>query len=77
MFALGAALPLLLLGMLSRNSWSSLTKRMAGTGAAGKIILGCILLVAGLLILTGQDKLVEVYLVSISPDWLTVLTTRF
>ena len=74
-FALGAALPLLLLGLLSRNSWSSLTRRIAGTGAAGKLILGCILIVAGLLILTGLDKLVEAYLVSISPVWLTALTT--
>lgn len=76
-FALGAALPLLLLGLLSRNSWSSLSKRMAGTGAAGKLVLGGILIVAGLLILTGLDKMVEAYLVSISPDWLTALTTSF
>ncbi len=74
-FALGAALPLLLLGLLSRNSWSSLTKRMAGAGAAGKSILGAILIAAGLLILTGTDKMVEAYLVSVSPDWLTALTT--
>lgn len=74
-FALGAALPLLLLGLLSRNSWSGLTRRMAGTGAAGKVILGDILIVVGLLILTGLDKLVEAYLVSVSPYWLTALTT--
>jgi cytochrome c-type biogenesis protein len=74
-FALGAALPLLLLGLLSRNSWSSLTKRMAGAGAAGKSILGAILIAAGLLILTGMDKVVEAHLVSVSPDWLTALTT--
>lgn len=74
-FALGAALPLLLLGLLSRNSWSSLTRRMAGTGAAGKVILGVILIAAGLLILTGLDKLVEAYLLSVSPAWLAALTT--
>lgn len=74
-FALGAALPLLLLGLLSRGSWSRLTKRMAVAGAAGKSILGAVLIVAGLLILTGADKIVEAYLVSISPAWLTTLTT--
>lgn len=74
-FALGAALPLLLLGLLSRNSWSSLTRRMAGAGAAGKFILGAILIAAGLLILTGMDKVIEAYLVNVSPDWLTALTT--
>jgi cytochrome c-type biogenesis protein len=74
-FALGAALPLLLLGLLSQNTWSRLTKRMAGTGAAGKLILGSILIVVGLLILTGMDKLVQTYLVSVSPYWLTALTT--
>jgi cytochrome c-type biogenesis protein len=74
-FALGAALPLLLLGLLSRNAWSSVTRRMAGAGATGKLILGAILIVVGLLILTGTDKLVEAYLVRISPAWLTALTT--
>lgn len=74
-FALGAALPLLLLGLLSRNAWSSVTRRMAGTGAAGKYVLGCILIGAGLLILTGLDKMVEAHLVRVSPAWLTALTT--
>lgn len=74
-FALGAALPLLLLGLLSRNTWSSLTRRLAGTGAAGKLILGGVLIVAGVLIVTGMDKLVEAYVVSVSPHWLTALTT--
>lgn len=74
-FAVGAAAPILLLGVLSRKAWSGWTKRMAKTGSAGKLVFGGILVVAGLLILTGTDKVVEAFLVGISPEWLTALTT--
>lgn len=74
-FAVGAAVPLLLLGMLSRKAWSGWTRRMAKTGSAGKLVLGGILLVVGVLILTGTDKVVQTFLVEVSPQWLTVLTT--
>ena len=76
-FAFGAALPLLLLGTLSRQAWSAWRQRLAKTGSVGKFVLGGILVALGLLILTGADKAVETYLVEISPAWLTALTTRF
>lgn len=76
-FAFGAALPLLLLGTLSRQAWSAWRQRLARTGGVGKFVLGGILVALGLLILTGADKAVETYLVEISPAWLTALTTRF
>jgi len=74
-FAVGAAVPLLILGLLSRKALSGWTKRLAKTGSTGKLVLGGILVVAGLLILTGGDKVVETFLVNISPEWLTTLTT--
>jgi len=36
---------------------------------------GSILPIVGLLILTGLDRVVQTYLVRVSPEWLTVLTT--
>ena len=76
-FAAGAAVPLLLVALMSRPAWAAWTRRMVKTGSAGKVILGVILIAAGALIVTGLDKVVETYLVSVSPAWLTALTTRF
>lgn len=39
--------------------------------------MGWSLLVVGLLVLTGFDKQIEIWLVELSPEWLTNLTTRF
>ncbi len=47
----------------------------AGKGLKG--VLGALLASAGLLILTGLDKRLEAWLVDVSPEWLTALTTRF
>jgi cytochrome c-type biogenesis protein len=76
-FGLGAALPLLLLGMLSRQAMIAWRGRLLGAGGKGKIILGGVLALVGLLILTGLDKRIETALVEASPAWLTELTTRF
>ncbi|MGE3720009.1 MAG: cytochrome c biogenesis CcdA family protein [Bauldia sp.] len=74
-FALGAAAPLLLLGLLSRKAWMAWSGRFAKLGGAGKLAVGVILVIVGLLAVTGLDREVQTYLVSISPAWLTALTT--
>jgi cytochrome c-type biogenesis protein len=76
-FGIGAGLPLALLGTLSREALVKWRNRMLAAGSKGKMIFGAVLLVAGLLVLTGFDKRVESFLVDASPEWLTVLTTRF
>lgn len=76
-FGIGAALPLLLLGMLSRQTLLSWRAKLASAGSAGKMLLGGLLLIVGVAILTGLDKHIEAALVAASPDWLTELTTRF
>lgn len=76
-FGIGAALPLLLLGMLSREMLMRWRSKMLATGQTLKTILGLFLLTAGTLILTGFDKTLETALVELSPQWLTALTTRF
>lgn len=77
LFGIGAALPLLGLGMLSREAMLSWRNRLFGAGKAGKMVLGTVLVAVGLLIVTGLDKRVEAALVAASPAWLTELTTRF
>ena len=76
-FGVGAALPLLLLGILSREALMRWRSRLMEGGKAGKTALGLILVAIGLLVATGLDKRLEAILVEASPDWLTQLTTRF
>ncbi len=76
-FGVGAALPLLGLGLLSRDALMRWRNRMMAAGKGLKGILGALLASAGLLILTGLDKRLEAWLVDVSPEWLTALTTRF
>lgn len=76
-FGLGAAIPLLALGMLSREAMSMWRDRLFGAGKTGKIVLGGLLMLIGLFVVTGLDKHLEAALVAASPAWLTDLTTRF
>ena len=76
-FGIGAALPLLAIGMMSREALLRWRSRMLSAGSGGKTAMGALLLGVGLLILTGFDKRIEIALVDLSPDWLTQLTTRF
>ena len=81
-FGLGASLPLLVIG-LGLGRWQA----RAGSGSArhawlaagriGKILLGGLLVLTGLLILSDHDRALEAALVNASPAWLTALTTRF
>ena len=76
-FGIGAALPLLALGRLSRKALVRWRNKLLGAGARGKMALGAVLLTAGSFILTGFDKRLEIFLVDVSPAWLTSLTTHF
>lgn len=76
-FGVGAATPLVLIGLMSRQALSRLRGRMLATGSVGKYLLGGFMVAFGLLILAGADKALETWLVDISPMWLTQLTTRY
>ena len=77
LFGIGAALPLLLLGMLSRETILSMRNRMMSVSGGVKSALGILLVLIGVAILSGLDKRLEAVLVEASPDWLTQLTTQF
>jgi cytochrome c-type biogenesis protein len=76
-FGLGAGLPLVILGLLSREAFMRWRGRLMEAGKGGKAVLGGLLVAIGLLVATGLDKRLETMLVDASPDWLTQLTTRF
>jgi cytochrome c-type biogenesis protein len=76
-FGFGAALPLLVLGLLSREALLRWRHRLASAGHSLKAMLGLLLITIGALTLIGADKAIETLLVNASPQWLTDLTTRF
>jgi len=76
-FGIGAALPLLVLGLVSREAMARWRSRILSAGQVTKAGLGVVFIAIGALVLTGVDRLVEAALVAASPQWLTDLTTRF
>lgn len=77
LFGIGAAVPLLILGTLSRDVLIRWRGRMLSAGKGLKTTLGALLIVGGFLIVTGFDHRVEATLVDASPAWLTGITTQF
>ena len=55
-FGIGAALPLLLLGLVSREALMRWRERLLTAGKGAKTVLGTILVVIGILILTGPTS---------------------
>ncbi len=76
-FGAGAALPLVVVGFLSREAMTRWRGRMLSAGTGGKYMLGGGALAISALILTGLDHTMETTLLGFSPEWLTDLTTRF
>jgi cytochrome c-type biogenesis protein len=76
-FGIGAALPLMVLGFVSREAMMRWRGRLMEAGKGGKMLLGVLLVAIGLIVATGVDKRLETFLVDISPDWLTNLTTQY
>ncbi len=77
LYGIGAALPLALVGILSREALGRWRRRMDVAGHAGKLVLGLLLVAIGATVLTGLDRALETRLVEASPDWLARLATRF
>jgi cytochrome c-type biogenesis protein len=76
-FGMGAALPLLALGTVSREAMLRWRENLLTAGQGIKLGLGLLLVGMGVLVLTGLDKSLETMLVNASPQWLTDLATRF
>lgn len=74
-FGLGTATPLVILGLLSREAFARLRGKLLNTGQQGKRALGGVLIVVGILVLTGADKTVEAWFTSQAPEWWIRLTT--
>jgi cytochrome c biogenesis protein CcdA len=75
-FGLGAAVPLLALGWLSREAVLRWRGRLMSAGRGLRTLLGVLLIAVGVLVLTRLDRSIESALVDASPQWLTDLSTR-
>jgi cytochrome c biogenesis protein CcdA len=76
-FGIGAAVPLLALGLLSRELFMLWRGRVMRASKMGKKVLGGVAIVLGLIMATGFDHELEAFLIDISPDWLSDLTTKY
>jgi len=76
-FGLGAALPLLIVGLLSREAMRRWRGTMLRAGKSGKFVLGGAALLVATLILTGVDHQIEAFVLDHSPEWLARLTTSY
>ena len=77
LFGIGASTPLLVLGGLSRKAFQRLRRPLLRAGRIGKRVLGGIVIVVGLAILSGLDKVLEAWLVDLAPRWLNELATKY
>jgi cytochrome c biogenesis protein CcdA len=76
-FSLGAGLPLLAIGMLSRQALGRWRGRIMLAGQKAKKIFAAVLLLIGMLVLSGADKGFEKWAVNAMPEWMVNLTTRY
>jgi cytochrome c-type biogenesis protein len=76
-FGIGAALPLLLLGTLSRETLLRWRGRLAEAGKGGKVVLGVLLIAVGIAIVSGLDKRLEAAVLDTLPAWFTEISTRY
>ena len=74
-YSLGAVIPVLL---LAYGSWRLVARpdRLARVTRIGKPAVGALLVLFGVLSITGGDKLLESRLLDVMPAWLVDLTTR-
>jgi cytochrome c-type biogenesis protein len=77
LFSVGAALPIVILGIISHSAVMRVRETLLQAGRAGKVALGTAMLLIAIATFSGRDRQAEAWLVSHSPAWMTTLTTRF
>jgi cytochrome c-type biogenesis protein len=74
-YSVGAVVPVLLLAYGSRRL-AARPDRLARVTRVGKPAVGALLMLLGVLSVTGGDKALETRLLDLMPAWLVDLTTR-
>lgn len=76
-FGVGAAVPLLAIGLASRGLLSRLRGGLVAGGQLGRQLMGAGMLLIGLMTLGGLDRRAEAALLAVTPESITALTTRY
>jgi len=76
-FGIGATIPLIVIGMLSRTALMRARGGLLRSGRAGKAALGAILVASAIGMVSGANHRAEGWLVDHSPAWLVQLTSRY
>jgi cytochrome c biogenesis protein CcdA len=75
LFGIGASVPLVALGFVSREAMARLRGRLLSAGRGGARLLGVVMLLFGAFILTGFDKRAEAWMLDSAPAWLVRIGT--
>jgi len=76
-FGVGAAIPLLLIAYGAKNIFSKNRSNILNTSKKIKTIMGILMILAGISSIFGVDRNIESWIVSIMPDWLINLITKY
>ncbi|RUL69212.1 cytochrome c biogenesis CcdA family protein [Dyella choica] len=74
-FALGIATVLLILALFAQSLLARWRGRLMAAGTRGRRVLGVLIVLVGLLIITGADHHLETAIIDVLPDWVTNLST--
>lgn len=77
MFAAGVAISVTAFAYGSRKAIGKGAGSLQSFARSAKPVFGAMLVLVGVLVLTGADKLLEAALLNIMPEWLIVFTTGF
>jgi sulfite exporter TauE/SafE len=76
-FGFGSAVPVIALGLISREAMMRARHRLLSTGTNGKTVLGGILIVSGSLILFDLDHVLEAWFIRVAPSFLLDFSGRY
>lgn len=75
-FGIGTAVPLLVLATMSREALMRWRGKMLGAASTLKMVLGALLVFAGVLTLSGVDRTIQTALEDMLPAWMIATATR-
>lgn len=76
-YGVGAGVPLLALGAISRSATARWRPRLMSAASAGRTFLGAALVALGLVTLSGLDHRLEGWALQWAPAWLESIVTKY
>lgn len=76
-FGIGIAIPLLLFGFIGKSALLGLSGKLGTSVDIGKKLLGLSMIAAGLLVITGYDRVIETWMLENGPAWANEWSVRY